>query len=696
MKKIISAAGIAAALLCSCEMENPLLTESPLPYGAPQFDKIRNEHYIPAFKQGIKEAKSEIDAIVANPDGPDFANTIEALEFAGRTLEKVSSIFFNIKECNTNDGMEDIAEKVSPLLTEFQMYVALNQPLFERIKSVYDRKAGMGLNVEQERLLDDTYRSFVRGGALLSPEDKEKFSQMNEQMSLLQLKFGKNALAATNAFKMNLTDEADLAGLPDFVRQAGAAAAEENGQEGWTFDLSAPSYGPFMKYSSRRDLREKMYMAYSTKAVGGEFDNTGICRQIVDLRIRMANILGYETFADYAIEEHMAGTPAKVWSFLDELLEPTLPAARKDVGEVFSFAVGNGFEGEELMPWDFSYWAEKFRSARYSLSDEELKPYFRLENSIDAVFGLATKLYGVQFEERQDIPVYHEDVKVYDVKDASGEHLALFYADFFPRASKRGGAWMTEFDGQFVRDGVDHRPFISIVCNFSKPAGDDPSLLTHDELTTFMHEFGHSLHGILTKGTYPSQTGTSVDHDFVELPSQINENWGYEKDFLQPFARHYKTGEAIPEDLIAKIVNAKNYLAAYYQLRQLQFGLLDMNWHTLKELPETGTVEFENKVYEPTNVIARIPVTCMSTTFSHIFTNNYCAGYYSYKWAEVLAADAYSLFKEKGIFDAGVATSFRDNILSVGSTRDEAESYRIFRGRDPRTEALLESLGIIK
>ena len=696
MRKLLIAAGIAVAFLSSCKMENPLLTSSPLPYGAPQFDKIENKHYVPAFKQGIAEAKAEIDAIVANPDEPTFANTVEALEYSGRTIGQVSSIFFNIKECNTDDEMEKIAEEITPMLTEYQMYVSLNQPLFERIKAVYDNRSAYGLNEEQKRLLDDTYKGFVRGGALLSGEDKEAYSRMCEQMSLLQLKFGKNALSATNAFKLNLTDEDDLEGLPEFVRLSAAQTSSELGQQGWTFDLTAPSYGPFMKYSARRDLREKMFRAYNTKAVGGEFDNTQICRQIVDLRIKMANLLGYETYADYAIEEHMAKTPAKVWSFLGELLEPTLPAARAEVAEVYAYAKANGFEDASLMPWDFSYWSEKLKNSKYALSDEELKPYFQLESCIDAVFALATRLYGVQFEERDDIPVYHKDVKVYDVKDENGEHLALFYADFFPRASKRGGAWMTEFDSQFVRDGVDHRPFVSIVCNFSKPTGDDPSLLTHDELITFMHEFGHSLHGMLTRGTYASQTGTSVDHDFVELPSQINENWGYEKEFLQSFARHYKTGEAIPEDLISKIMTTKNYLAAYFQLRQLQFGLLDMNWHDIKSLPEEGTVEFEAKVYEPTNVIPRAEGSCMSTTFGHLFTNDYCAGYYSYKWAEVLAADAYSLFQEKGIFDKEVAASFRDNVLAKGSTRDEAESYRIFRGHDPETRALLVSLGIVK
>ena len=694
--KTLSIAGLAAlTLITSCTMNNPLLTESKLPYGAPEFDKIKNCHYIPAFEKGIEEGKAEIDAIVADTAEPDFTNTIEALEHSGKTLGRVSAIFFNLHETDTNDEMEEIAEKITPMLNDFEMYVSLNEALFLKVKAVYEKKEELNLTREQERLLDKTYRGFVRNGALLSAEDKETYGKLQEELSLTQLKFGKNALAATNAFKMNLTDEKDLEGLPDFVREAAAQTARDNGQEGWTIDLTAPSYRPFMQYSSRRDLREKMYMAYNTKATDGEYDNTELCRQIVGLRIKIANLLGYDTWADYMVENRMVGSADNVGKFIGELLGPSLPAAKAEVAEVQAYAGAHGFEGE-LMPWDFSYWSRELKSARYELKDEELKPYFRLEDCIDAVLGLATRLYGITFEERTDIPGYHKDVHVFDVKDAGGQHLALFYADFFPRASKRGGAWMTEFRGASVTDGAEVRPLVSIVTNFSKPTENSPSLLTHDELTTFLHEFGHSLHGMLGKGSYESMTGTSVDHDFVELPSQIMENWGYEKEFLTPFAKHYQTSEPIPEELIDRIKKAQNYQAAYAQVRQLQFGILDMSWYTLKELPEEGTLAFEKKVYAPTRVLPEPDGTCMSTTFGHIFTGGYSAGYYSYKWAEVLAADAFSLFEEKGIFNAEVASSFRNNILAKGSSEDEATLYRTFRGHDPQPEALLRQLGISK
>lgn len=695
MKRILFVAGVVMSLLSSCKMENPLLTESPLPYGAPQFDRIRNEHYLPAFEQGIKEGKAEIDAIVANTDAPTFANTIEALEHSGETLDRVSGIFYNLLEADTDEEKQAIAEKVSPMMTEFSMYVSLNEALFARVKAVYEQRDSLGLDKDQMRLLEKTYRGFVRSGANLSAEDKAEYGKLQEQLSLLELQFGKNALAATNAFKLNLTDEADLEGLPQYVRDMGAATAKENGQEGWTFDLSYPSMNPFMKYSSRRDLREKLYMAGATKAVGGEFDNTGICRDIVETRIKIANILGYKTFADYQVEDRMVGSVDHVQSFLKELLDPSLPAARKEIADITAFALENGFEGE-FMPWDFAYWSEKYRAANYSLDDGMLKPYFQLESCIDAVFGLATTLYGITFEERKDIPVYHKDVKVYDVKDAEGRHLSLFYADFFPRASKRAGAWMTEFRGQSLKDGVETRPLVSIVTNFSKPTATDPSLLTHYELTTFLHEFGHSLHGMLTEGRYGSLAGTNVDHDFVELPSQIMENWGYEREYLKPFAKHYQTGEEIPDELIDKIIASKNYLAAYSQVRQLQFGILDMAWHTLTVLPEAGTVEFEKAALASVQTLPSVPGTCTSTTFSHIFSGGYCAGYYSYKWAEVLAADAYSLFEEEGIFNTAVSGSFRENVLSKGSTDDEATLYRNFRGHDPETRALLVKLGIVK
>ena len=696
MKRFLLFAALAAALFSSCKMENPLLTESPLEYGAPQFDKIQNKHYLPAFKQAIKEAKAEVDAIVANPDEPTFANTIEAMEFAGETLERVASIFYNLMEANTNDEMQAIAEKVSPMMTEFTMYVSLNEKLFDRVKAVYEARESLDLEPDQMRLLEKKYKDFVRGGANLSPEDKEVYGKLNEELSLLSLSFSKNVLAATNAFTLDLTDEADLEGLPDFVRAIGKQAAEEKGKEGWVFDLSYPSYGPFMQYSDRRDLREKMYMAYNTRGLEGDNDNSQIVKDIVDHRIKIANLLGYPTWADYELEERMVKTPGEVNAFIQELMGPSLPAARNEVAGIMEFAKANGFDGDTLMPWDFSYWSEKYKAANYDLDDSMLKPYFQLENCIDAVLGLATRLYGLQFTPRPDLPGYHPDVKVFDVKDEDGKHLALFYADFFPRASKRGGAWMTEFRGQSIRDGVEKRPFISIVTNFSKPTGDAPSLLTHDELTTFLHEFGHSLHGMMAEGRYGSQTGTSVARDFVELPSQIMENWGFEPEYLSGFAKHYQTGEVIPQELIDKIVATKNYLAAYYQVRQLDFGILDMAWHTCTTVPSEGTKEFEKAALKPSALMPQVPQTCISTAFSHIFTGGYSAGYYSYKWAEVLEADAFSLFKEKGIFNREVSDAFRREILSKGSTQEEAELYRNFRGHNPSPEALLKKLGIIK
>lgn len=709
-KRILAAAGGILCLLSSCDKKmNPLLTDSTLPYGAPQFDKIKTEHYLPAFEQAITEAKAEIDAIVNNPDAPTFENTIAALDEAGSRLNDAAGIFYNLMEADTNDQMQDIAEKVSPMMTEYSMYVSLNEPLFARVKAVHE--SADGLEPDQARLLEKTWKSFVRSGANLGAEDKETYSKLSEQLSLLTLQYGKNVLAATNAFTLNLTEEADLEGLPDFVREAAVETAKSKEMEGWAFDLSAPSYGAFMKYSTRRDLRQKMWMAYNTRATEGENSNIELCRQIAESRLKIANILGYETYADYALEERMAKNPQTVNEFIQKLLEPSLPAAKAEVKELYEYARANGFEDSEIQPWDFGFWSEKLKDARYSINDEQLKPYFRLESCIDAAFGLAEKLYGLTFEERKDIPVYHPDVKVYDVKDADGVHKALFYADFFPRASKRGGAWMTEFRGQSIVNGVEKRPFISLVTNFTKPTAGKPALLTHDELTTLLHEFGHSLHGILAEGRYSSLTGTNVSRDFVELPSQIMENWAFEPEFLDTFARHFETGEALPDTLINKIVEAKNYNAAYAQVRQLQFGILDMAWHTLKggsesghfdrlsdlkTMQELGTIAFEKAALKSSNVIPSIPQACISTSFSHIFSGGYSAGYYSYKWSEVLEADAFSLFKEKGIFSTEVSHSFRDNILSKGCSEDEDVLYRRFRGHDPEPEALLEKLGIVR
>ena len=696
MTKKLLVAGAALALISSCNMKNPLLTESSAPFGAPEFDKIEDAHYLPAFEAAIAEAKAEIDAIVANPDEPTFENTIEAMEYAGETLDRVAGIFYNLMEANTNDAMQETAEKISPMLTEYSMYVSLNNDLFQRVKAVYEKKDELGLAQDQMKILDENYKSFVRGGANLSDEDKALYSKWSEELSLVTLQFSKNVLAATNAYTLHVTDEADLAGLPEFVRTMAAETASEKGLEGWAFTLQAPSYSPFMKYSQNRELRKQLWTAYNSRAVGGENDNTEIVKQIVDLRIKIANILGYETYADYALENRMAKTTPTVNEFIKELLEPSMKFAKKDVADVLAYAKKNGFEDNRLEPWDFSYWSERYQEAEYSLNAEELKPYFQLESCIDAVFGLANRLYGVNFKELNNVPKYHEDVKVYEVTDADGSHLALFYADFFPRASKRGGAWMTEFRGQSIKNGVEHRPFISIVCNFTKPTADTPSLITHDEFTTFLHEFGHALHGIFAEGRYGSLTGTSVARDFVELPSQIMENWAFEPEYLNSFAKHYQTGEPIPAELIEKVVAAKNYLAGYGQVRQLHFGYLDMAWHTLKEVPAMSVLDFETKTLAPYAVMPVVEGTAFSTAFSHIFSGGYSAGYYSYKWAEVLEADAFSLFKEKGIFNTEVSHSFRENILSKGSIEDADVLYRNFRGHDPQPEALMKKLGLTK
>ena len=679
-------------LMASCNT-NPLLQESTLPYGAPQFDKIKSEHYMPAFREGIAQAKAEIDAIVANSAQPDFENTIEAMERSGKTLNKVSSIFFNLLEADSDETLQQIAEEVSPLLNDYQMYVSLNEKLFARVKSVWERKEGLGLAQDQMTLLEKTYKSFTRGGANLQGEDRQKYAQLSEQLSLATIRFGRNVLAATNAYKLNITDEAKLAGMPDYLKELGKQTAEEAGQQGWTFDLSYPSYGPFMRFCDDRELRKEMYLAYNSRGLKEEGDNTELVKEIASLRLQIANLLGYETYAHYALEERMLKTPSQVNGFLEDLLQASLPKARKEVKAIQDYAAAHGFKGE-LQSWDFSYWSEKLKNERYTISDAELKPYFRLDDCIDAVFGLAGKLYGLSFEERSDIPVYHPDVKVYDVKNEQGRHMALFYVDFFPRASKRNGAWMTEFRGQSIVDGTEYRPFVSLVTNFSKPTATAPSLLTHYELTTFLHEFGHSIHGMVAQGRYPSLTGTNVARDFVELPSQIMENWGYEPEYLETFARHYSTGEVIPEQYITRIVESKNYLSAYLQVRQLHFGYLDLAWHDRTVPVEEDIHDLEMKALSGYKTLPFVEGTCISTAFSHIFSGGYAAGYYSYKWAEVLEADAFSAFEEKGIFNSEVAGAFLENVLTKGSTDDEAVLYRNFRGHDPQPEALLKKLGI--
>ena len=686
---------LCATLLTACNMhQNPLLTESPLPYGAPQFDKIKTSDYMPAFEEAFRQGKQEIDAIVANPDAPTFQNTIEALEYSGSMVNKVGAIFYNLLEADATDELQEIAEKVSPMSTEYSMYISLNEKLFERIKTVYNQRESLQLDPDQMKLLEDTYKSFERSGANLSPEDKQKYSDISEKLSLLSLQYQKNQLASTNNFQMVLTDEADLAGLPGYIRDMAAQAAKDKEVEGWLFDLSAPSYGGFMKFSDRRDLREKMYRAYNRRAYGDEWDNTETIRQIVDLRYQEASLLGYKDYADYKTELRMVKNGDAVWNFIEKLRAPALPKAKEEVAELNKYAKSIGFDGDQIRPWDFSYYAEKLRVAKYNVTDEELKPYFRLEDCIDAIFSLAGRLYGITFQPA-NVPVYHPDVKVYEVRDADGSFLALFYADFFPRATKRSGAWMTSFRELKIENGVEERPFISLVTNFTKPTADTPSLITHDEFTTMLHEFGHSLHGILAKGRYPSMTGTSVDHDFVVLPSQIMENWAYEKEFLTTFAKHYQTGDALPDSLINKIKASKNYLSAYYHMRQLQFGILDMNYHTRTTPIEGEIIKFEKDALLSTDVLPSVPECIISTSFSHIFAGGYAAGYYSYKWAEVLAADGFSLFEEKGIFDKETASKFR-HLLEQGGSVEAAKLYREFRGHDPEPEALLRQLEIIK
>ena len=672
---------------------NPLLAASPLPFGAPAFDQIQKSDYLPAFREAIDRARAQIRAITDNPEAPSFANTIEALERSGEDLDRISGIFFNLTEACTDDEMDGIAEEVSPLLTQHNMSVLLDEKLFARVKAVWQQRGDLQLDTEAAKLLEDTWKSFARHGANLPADKKERFAKLSEELSLATLKFGQNVLAATNAFTLHLTEEADLAGLPGFVREMAAAEAAGRGETGWTFTLNQPSYGPFLKFSERGDLRERIWRAYNSKCIGGENDNTENIRRIVALRTEKAQLLGYPTYADYALEERMAKSPGKVNAFIDELLAPSLPAARREVAQVAEYAHAHGFEGA-LMPWDFSFWSEKLQKERYSLDDELLKPYFRLDAVQAAVFDLAGRLYGLGFTERKDLPVYHSDVRVFEVRSEAGRFMALLYLDYFPRSSKRGGAWMTSFRELSCRDGVEQRPLVSIVTNFTKPTADTPSLLTFNEVTTLLHEFGHGLHGMLAEGRYQSLTGTNVVRDFVELPSQLMENWAYEPEFLRTFARHWQSGEVIPQEYIDRIVAARNFLAGYAQVRQLQFGITDMAWHTLSAAPEGDIVAFEQERLRPSAVLPQVPGIVFSPSFNHIFSGGYAAGYYSYKWAEVLEADAFAYFKERGIFSREAAEHFRKTLLSRGGSVDADVLYRDFRGRDPQPEALLEKLGL--
>lgn len=673
-------------------MMNPLLSQ----FSVAPFSKIENKHFLPAFKQLIEETKAEINSIVSNPEEPNFKNTVEALERTGEQLNLVSSIFFNLNSAETNDEIQQIAQQVSPLLSNFRNDLLLNQELFSKVKKVYDKRKSLSLNHEEKRLLEIQYKGFARNGANLSESDKKKLREIDSELAQLTLKFGENVLADTNAYHLHLTSEVDLDGLPEGIREAAAMAASDRNLEGWVITLDYPSYIPFMKYAKNRELRKKLSLAFGARGFqdNGHNNESNVLR-IANLRHQRALLLGYESHAHFVLEERMAETPQKVTGFLKNLLDKAKPAALEEFEELSDFAKRQ--DGiTELQKWDSAYYAEKLKQQRFDLDDEKLKPYFELEKVIEGVFSVANKLFGLHFELTNSIDLYHKDVKTYNVTDEEGTFVALFYADFHPRPGKRNGAWMTSFRPQQIKNGINERPHISIVCNFTKPTATKPSLLTFNEVTTLFHEFGHALHGMLANTTYPGLSGTNVFWDFVELPSQVLENWCYEKETLELFAKHFETDEAIPMELVQKIKDSSTFHEGMQTMRQLSFGLLDMAWHGADPSEIKNVKSFEDKAFKSTRLYPETPSTCMSTSFSHIFQGGYSAGYYSYKWAEVLDADAFEYFKQEGIFNKKVATRFKDNVLSQGGTQDPMELYVNFRGHEPDPDALLRRAGLLK
>ena len=673
--------------------DNPLLGNYPAEFGIPPFHKIDHSNFRPAIDFAIKEALEEITSITDNPSNPDFANTILPLEESSRKLGQVAAILFNLNSAETNPCIQAATAEISPLLTRFSNDITLNRRLFERVRSVWQSNESESLSVEEKRLLADRYRSFRIGGAELSGKERDRFRAVSEELSSLTVKFEENLLAETNNFELHLTKESELEGLPESVCQAAQLEAEARGKKGWVFTLHSPSYIPFMQNSRHRHLREKMFMAYSSRCFrGNEYDNQEIVLRIVNLRLELATLLGYGCYADMVLEERMAGSAVAVNDFLSELFRSSRPAAVRDFTWIEEFARSKG-HGDRLMRWDWPYYSEWLKREEYDIDDEILRPYFELAKTQHAVFALASRLYGITFSEVKGVPAYHEEVTTWDVRDKDGSHLAILMTDFHPRSSKSGGAWMTSYREQYIENGEDTRPVISIVMNFTRPSGGRPALLTHNELTTLLHEFGHALHGILSKCRFESQSGTNVRRDFVELPSQIMENWAFEKDWLESWAVHYQTGEKIPARLIDKIKAAHTYNEGYACNRQLGFGLLDMAWHTTRE-PYSGAVdEFENLAVKETDLFPVIRGINQSCGFGHLFSGGYAAGYYGYKWAEVLDADAFSLFRENGIFDTKTASRFRSNILEKGGSDDPASLYRNFRGKEPAIEALLERSG---
>lgn len=663
-------------------------------YNSAPFSKINLSDYKEAFQKCIEMAKNEIDNIITNNEAPTFENTIAALDYSGENLDRLSSIFFNLNSAETSDEMQKIAQEVSPELTKFGNDITLNEDLFKRVKAVYNQKNQLNLTTEQQTLLDKKYKGFVRNGALLNEEQKTKLREIDTQLAKLKLTFGENVLAETNNYQLHITNEADLKGLPEGAKEAAKHLAESKEMEGWLFTLDFPSYLPFVTYIDNRELRKEMTIAAGKKAFqNNEYDNQENVKNIVRLRHERANLLGYISHAHFVLEERMAQSPDKVITFLNELLEKAKPAAEKEFEELTAFA--KELDGiETIEKWDSAYYSEKLKQKLFNLDDEKLKPYFQLENVLNGVFTIAKKLYGITFKEIFDIDKYHADVKTFEVLDFEGNLVALFYADFFPRKGKRNGAWMTSFKPQFIKNGVNERPHISNVCNFTPPTPTKPSLLTFNEVTTLFHEFGHGLHGMLANTTYPSLSGTSVNWDFVELPSQIMENWCYEPEALALFARHYETGEIIPQEYVEKIKDSANFLEGMATLRQLSFGLLDMAYHGKVQTID-DVKAFEEKAFENTKLYPEVAENCMSTAFSHIFQGGYSSGYYSYKWAEVLDADAFAFFQEKGIFDAEVARKFKEYVLSKGGTEHPMELYKKFRGHEPTPDALLKRAGLI-
>lgn len=677
-------------------MSNPLLETFNTKYTTAPFSQIKEEHFKPAFKEAINVAKAEIDTITANTEVPTFENTIEALEFSGNALDRISSIFFNLNAAETTDEIQKIAQEVSPWLSEFSNDIRLNKQLFERVKVVYENRKDLNLTIEQHTLLEKKYKGFARNGANLGESKKEKLREIDKQLSKLTLKFGENVLAETNAYELHLTNENHLSGLPESTKEAAALTAKQKEKQGWIFTLDYPSYIPFMTYADDRSLREQLSKAFGAKGFQeNDHNNEQIVLDIVKLRHERANLLGYKTHADFVLEERMAETPGKVMQFENDLLKKAKPAATQEFQQLVKLAEKDNIG--QLQKWDGAYYSEKLKKQLFDLDQELLKPYFKLENVIHGVFTIANRLFDLNFKEANNIDTYHEEVLTYKVTNTKGDFIAVFYADFFPRPGKRNGAWMTSYKSQWKKNGENSRPHISIVCNFTKPTETKPSLLTFNEVTTLFHEFGHALHGMLANTTYPSLSGTSVYWDFVELPSQLLENWCYEKEALDLFARHYQTNEPIPMELIQKIKDSSNFLEGMQTLRQLSFGLLDMAWHSADESLETITSvkDYEAKAFLGTQLYPDVAENCMSTAFAHIFQGGYSSGYYSYKWAEVLDADAFEYFKETGIFNKETAKKLEEHVLSQGGIEKPMVLYKRFRGKEPSNEALLKRAGLL-